>query len=106
MASCLLPRLHHGHVPEGHRLRWTGRQRGDCVFALVDEEAEKAAQVPPVPSVDVPERLGRPHRLVRVTREALGRSRTVVDTRGKPEVIPCTCHIRWAIGPRGSCTRF
>ncbi|WDF41918.1 hypothetical protein PBV52_36515 [Streptomyces sp. T12] len=80
--------LHHGHVPEGHKLRWSGRRRGDCVFALVDEEAEKAAQSPPVPIVGVPESVVRPHRLVRATRKALGRSRTVVDTRGKPEVIP------------------
>jgi hypothetical protein len=80
--------LHHGHVPEGYKLRWSGRQRGDCVFALVDEEAEKAAQPPPMPAVDVPASVGRPHRLVRATRKALGRSRTVVDTRGKPEVIP------------------
>lgn len=41
-----------------------------------------------MPAVDVPESVGRPHRLVRPTRKALGRSRTVVDTRGKPEVIP------------------
>ncbi|MFD8461492.1 hypothetical protein [Streptomyces antimycoticus] len=75
-------------MPEGHKLRWTGRQRGDCVFTLVDEEAEKAAQPPPVPTIDVPDVLGRPHRLVRATRKALGRSKTVVDTRGTPEVIP------------------
>ncbi|WP_234367502.1 hypothetical protein [Streptomyces pluripotens] len=80
--------LHHGHVPTGHKLRWSGRQRGDCVFALIDEEAEKAVQPPPVPAVDVPETLDRPHRLVRATRKALGRSQRVVDTRGKPEVIP------------------
>lgn len=49
--------LHHGHVPERHKLRWNGRQRGDCVFTLVDEGAEKAAQPrpdstrpPPTPS--------------------------------------------------------
>ncbi|MFF9897626.1 hypothetical protein [Streptomyces longispororuber] len=80
--------LHHGHVPTGCKLRWNGRQRGDCVFAVVDEEAEKAAQSPPVPAVDVPKTLDRPHRLVRATRKALGRPRSVVDTRGKPEVIP------------------
>ncbi|WP_369392492.1 hypothetical protein AB5J72_36615 [Streptomyces sp. CG1] len=80
--------LHHGHVPEGHKLRWAGRQRGNCVFTLVDEEAEKAAQPPPVPAIDVPESVDRPHRLVRATRKALGRSRTTVDTRGKPEAIP------------------
>ncbi len=80
--------LHHERVPKGHKLRWNGRQRGDCVFALVDEEAEKAAQPPPVPAVDVPETLDRPHRLVRTTRKALGRSQKVIDTRGKPEVIP------------------
>lgn len=33
--------LHHGHVPEGHKLRWSGRQRGDSIFTLVDEGAEK-----------------------------------------------------------------
>ncbi|CAM5543083.1 hypothetical protein Sdia_48140 [Streptomyces diastaticus subsp. diastaticus] len=80
--------LHHGHVPTGHKLRWNGRERGDCVFTLIDEEAEKAAQPLPVPAVDVPEILDRPHRLVRVTRKALGRSQRVTDTRGKPAVIP------------------
>ncbi|MGF3198326.1 hypothetical protein [Streptomyces diastaticus] len=79
--------LHHGHVPGELKLRWTGRQRGDCVFTLVDEEAEKAAQPPPVPTIDVPDVLGRPHQLVRATRKVLGRSKTVVDTRGTPEVI-------------------
>ncbi|MEV7845777.1 hypothetical protein AB0O50_17525 [Streptomyces cyaneofuscatus] len=80
--------LHHGHVPTGHKLRWNGRQSGDCVFMLIDEEAEKAAQPLPVPAVDVPETLDRPHRLVRATRKALGRSQSVVDTRDRPEVIP------------------
>ncbi|EKX63724.1 hypothetical protein STRIP9103_07745 [Streptomyces ipomoeae 91-03] len=79
--------LHHGHVPGELKLRWTGRQRGDCVFTLVDEEAEKAAQPPPVPTIDVPDVLNRPHQLVRATRKALGRSKTVVDTRETPEVI-------------------
>ncbi|MFI8888227.1 hypothetical protein [Streptomyces sp. NPDC053813] len=80
--------LHHGHVPGQRKLRWTGRQRGDCVFTLVDEEADKAAQPPPVPTIDVPGILDRPHQLVRATRKALGRSKTVVDTRRTPEVIP------------------
>jgi len=80
--------LNNGHVPKGHKLRWNGRQRGNCIFTLVDEEAEKAAQPPPMPTVDVPETLDRPHRLVRATRKALGRSQSVVDTRGRPEVIP------------------
>ncbi|WP_236245667.1 hypothetical protein [Streptomyces sp. CC210A] len=80
--------LHHGHVPGKHKLRWTGRQRGDCVLTLVDEEAEKAAQPPPVPTIDVPDVLDRPHQLVRATRKALGRSKAVVDTRGTPETIP------------------
>lgn len=75
-------------MPAGHKLRWHGRQRGDCVFTLVDEEAEKAAQPLPVPTVDVPESLARPHRLVRATRKALGRSQDAVDTRGRAEVIP------------------
>lgn len=80
--------LHQGHLPEGHKLRWSGRQRGDCVFTLVDEGAERAAQPPPVQSVEVPDTLDIPHRLVRATRKALGRSQTVVDTRDKANVIP------------------
>ncbi|MFF1480762.1 hypothetical protein ACFVYD_24985 [Streptomyces sp. NPDC058301] len=80
--------LHHGHVPEGHKLRWNGRQRGDCVFTLVNEEAEKAAQPPPVPAINVPEALDRPHPLVRATRKVLGRSQGTVDTRARAEVIP------------------
>nr|WP_241670849.1 hypothetical protein [Streptomyces lavendulae] len=80
--------LHHEHVPDGHKLRWNGRQRGDCVFTLVDEEAEKAAQPPPVPAIDVPEVLDRPHPLVRATRKVLGRSQGTADTRGRAEVIP------------------
>lgn len=80
--------LHHGHVPGGHKVRWNGRQRGDCVFTLVNEEAEKAAQPPPVPSIDVPEVLDRPHPLVRATRKAMGRSQGTVDTRGRAKAIP------------------
>lgn len=79
--------LHHGHVPDNHKLRWAGRQRGDSIFTLIDEGIERAAEPPPVPTIDVPEILDRPHRLVRATRKALGRSQTVVDTRGKAEVI-------------------
>jgi hypothetical protein len=75
-------------VPDGHKLRWNGRQRGDCVFTLVDEEAEKAAQPPPVPIVDGPEVLDRPHPLVRATRKALGRAQGPVDTRGRADIIP------------------
>ncbi|MGW3172990.1 hypothetical protein [Streptomyces sp. NPDC001153] len=41
-----------------------------------------------MPTIDVPESVDRLHRLVRATCKALGRSRTVVDTRGRPEVIP------------------
>ncbi|MFB7543549.1 hypothetical protein ACFC0N_27100 [Streptomyces zaomyceticus] len=81
--------LHQGHIPDGHKLRWAGRQRGDCVFTLVDEEAVKAAEPPPVPAIEVPDELDRPHRLVRATRKALGRSKsTTVDTREKHDVIP------------------
>ncbi|WP_251072470.1 hypothetical protein [Streptomyces sp. ISL-43] len=54
----------------------------------MDEEAEKAARPEPVPVINVPDVLNRPHPLVRATRKALGRSRTMVDTRGAPEVIP------------------
>ncbi|MEU7053523.1 hypothetical protein [Streptomyces eurythermus] len=77
--------VHHGHVPEGHKLRWTGRQRGDCVFTLA---GEKPAQPPPVPVIEVSGVLDRPHRLVRATRTTLGRSKTVVDTRTTPGVGP------------------
>jgi hypothetical protein len=80
--------LHHDHVPAHHKMRWAGRQRGDCIFTLVDEEAEKAAQPVPAPTIDVPDTLNRPHRLVRATRAAWGRSQSVADTRDKPDVIP------------------
>ncbi|MEU4180904.1 hypothetical protein [Streptomyces sp. NPDC026589] len=80
--------LHHGHLPEGHKVRWNGRQHGDCVFTLVNEEAERAAQPPPVPSIDIPEVLDRPHPLVRATRNAMGRSQGTVDTRGRAGAIP------------------
>ncbi|MGW3927522.1 hypothetical protein ACWECC_05400 [Streptomyces microflavus] len=80
--------LHNGHLPAGHKVRWNGRQRGDCVFTLVNEEAKRAAQPAPVPSIDIPEVLDRPHPLVRATRKAMGRSQGTVDTRGRPGSIP------------------
>ncbi|MEW1695694.1 hypothetical protein [Streptomyces sp. NPDC091278] len=80
--------LHHGLVPAGHKLRWAGRQHGDCVFALVDEEAELAAQPQPVPAIEIPDTVSRPHQLVRATRKAIGRSKRDVDTRETAGVIP------------------
>lgn len=109
--------LHHGHVPEGHKLRWSGRQRGDCVFALVDEEAEKAAQPPPVPAVDVPESVGRPHRLdspvvrrsVRAGSRRTDRARRC-GTAGRRHRSACTRE-RWpcpraVVCPRRHCASF
>ncbi|MET7479838.1 hypothetical protein ABZT17_36520 [Streptomyces sp. NPDC005648] len=75
-------------MPNGHKVRWNGRQRGDCVCTPVDEDAEKAAQRPPVPTIEVPEILNRPHALVRATRKALSRAQGTVDTRGRAEIIP------------------
>ncbi|MFJ2589219.1 hypothetical protein [Streptomyces sp. NPDC087538] len=80
--------LHHGHVPTGHKVRWSCRQLGDCVFTLVDEKVEKAAQPPPVPAADVPEVVKRPHPLVRATHKALGRGQGAVDTRSTAEITP------------------
>ncbi|MFD7860157.1 hypothetical protein ACFV6B_38650 [Streptomyces microflavus] len=79
--------LHNGHLPEGHKVRWNGRQRGNCVFTLVNEKVEKAAQPAPVPGIDIPEFLDRPHPLVRATRRAMG-SQGTVDTRGRAGAIP------------------
>ncbi len=70
-----------GTYPEGTSCDGTADSVATGVFAPIDEEAEKAAQPPPVPAVDVPETLDQPHRLVRATRKALGRSQSVVDTR-------------------------
>ncbi|WP_308365811.1 hypothetical protein [Streptomyces sp. ISL-86] len=80
--------LHHGRVPGGYKIRWAGRQHGDCVFALVDEEAEQAAQPQPVPAIEIPDMVDRPHLLVRATRKAIGRSKSDVDTRETAGVIP------------------
>ncbi|MEU9003954.1 hypothetical protein [Streptomyces sp. NPDC048551] len=80
--------LHHDRVPAGQKLRWSGRQRGDCAFALVDEEAELAAQPQPVHAIAIPDTIDRPHQLVRATRKAIGRSKSAVDTRETAGVIP------------------
>lgn len=71
--------------PSAIHTAWALEKRGDCVFTLVREETAKP---PLVPMIDVPDVLDRPHRLVRATRTVLGRSKTVVDTRMTPGVIP------------------
>ncbi|MEU0375212.1 hypothetical protein ABZ070_34640 [Streptomyces sp. NPDC006283] len=81
--------LHQGHVPDSFKLRMTGRDKGDVILRLIDEAARKAAEPAPVPVIDVPESLpARPHPLVARTRTALGRSKNVADTRGRPDMVP------------------
>ncbi|MEU0061424.1 hypothetical protein [Streptomyces sp. NPDC006334] len=81
--------LHHGHVPDGCKLRFNGRDKGDVVLRLLDEAALKAAEPPPIPTVDVPEHLpSKPHALVNRTLKKLGRAKTTVDTRDLPDVVP------------------
>lgn len=79
--------LHHNHVPTGHKLRLTGRERGDLKLRLVDLAQE--APPPPPPTIEVPIELNRPHPLISATRKALGRARTgAASTRGQQGVIP------------------
>jgi hypothetical protein len=80
--------LHHGRIPTGHKLRFAGRQSGNCVFTLVDEAVERAAQPPPVPHIEVPETLDQPHPLVRATQKALGKAKDTVDTRNRARIVP------------------
>ncbi|OIV37117.1 hypothetical protein BIV57_12795 [Mangrovactinospora gilvigrisea] len=80
--------LHHCHIPAGRKLRFTGRQSGDCTFTLVDEEAERTAQPASLPVIEVPDSLDRPHPLVRATQKVLGRAKDIIDTRGRAKVIP------------------
>ncbi|BFO19686.1 hypothetical protein SHKM778_60740 [Streptomyces sp. KM77-8] len=81
--------LHHGHVPDGCKLRFNGRDKGDMVLKIVDEAARKAAEPPAVPMVEVPDELPRkPHPLVARTLKKLGRSKTTADTRDLPDVVP------------------
>ncbi|MEU8132132.1 hypothetical protein [Streptodolium elevatio] len=80
--------LHHGHVPEGHKLRFTGRNKGDIVIRLLNEEAQRAEEPPPVPLIEVPQELAHPHSLVARAAKSLGRSRTMADSRGHPDAVP------------------
>ena len=70
----------HGLVPDGQRLRYTGRDRGDLRIWLApaDEEAEQAPALPPVPE---PQRLVKPDPTVVATREAL--ERRIRDEHGR-----------------------
>ncbi|MGV9266519.1 hypothetical protein ACWDRR_17880 [Kitasatospora sp. NPDC003701] len=75
-------------LPSGHKLRLTGRERGDLKLRLVDL-AKESPSPPPVPVVDVPADLARPHPLIAATRRALGRGLTgMADTRGQQGVVP------------------
>ncbi|MGW1395664.1 hypothetical protein ACWD6Q_28835 [Streptomyces nigra] len=81
--------LHHGHVPDGCKLRFNGRDKGDMALRLLDEAALKAAEPPPIAAVEVPEHLPpKPHALITRTLKKLGRSKTTVDTRNLPDVVP------------------
>lgn len=81
--------LHHGHVPEGSKLRFAGRDRGDVVVRLLDEAAQRAEQPPVVPAVEVPQQLPeRPHPLVARAAKTLGRSPSIADSRGRPDAVP------------------
>lgn len=68
---------------------------GHCMFKLVDEEAEKADQTPPAPSVNVPKCVGRPHRLVSTPTPPASRSRRTPASRcvyrdgPAPPTAPC-----------------
>lgn len=81
--------LHNAHVPEGSKLRFNGRDRGDMVLRLLDEAALKAAEPPVIPAIEVPDQLpAKPHVLITRTLKALGRSKATVDTRDRADVVP------------------
>ncbi|MFD4510069.1 hypothetical protein [Streptomyces sp. NPDC058457] len=81
--------LHHGHIPDGCKLRFSGRAKCDVVLKLLDEAALKVAEPPAIPAVEVPDDLPlKPHALVARTSKALGRSKTTVDTRDRPDIVP------------------
>ncbi|MGW6263288.1 hypothetical protein [Streptomyces sp. NPDC055085] len=91
--------LHHGHIPDGSKLRFNGRDKGDLVLRLLDEAALKAAEPPAMPVLEDPEHLpSKPHPLVARTLKALGRSKAAVDTRGRSDIIPL--HISRHLGDR------
>jgi hypothetical protein len=79
--------VNRGDVPSGHKLRLSGRERGDLTVRLVGLAEE--APAPPLPAVAVPAELGKSHSLITATRKALGRAQTgMADTRGRPDVVP------------------
>lgn len=81
--------LHQGHVPEGCKLRFSGRDKGDIVLKLLDGAALKASEPPAIAHIEVPEHLpSKPHALITGTRKALGRSKSTVDTRNRPDIVP------------------
>lgn len=66
-----------GGLPEGKRLRFSGRDRGDMAIRLVDDTPENQPR-PPVfdmPPVPVPETLRGLHPLLAATRDAVGKPR-------------------------------
>ncbi|MFJ2862693.1 hypothetical protein [Kitasatospora sp. NPDC087314] len=72
----------------GHKLRLTGREKGDLKLRLVDP-AKEPPPPPPVPVIEVPVDLARAHHLITATRKALGRRQTgTADTRGQQGVVP------------------
>ncbi|MFC8663962.1 hypothetical protein [Streptomyces sp. NPDC057199] len=81
--------LHHGHVPDGCKLRFNSRDKGDMVLRFLDQAALKAAEPPVIPTVEVPDQLPpKPHTLIARTLKKLGRSKTTVDTRNLADVVP------------------
>lgn len=69
-----------GLVPDGQRLRYTGRDRGDLRVWLAPS-GEEPMQAPALPPVPVPQRLVKPDQAVIATRDAL--KQRVRDEHGR-----------------------
>lgn len=79
--------INQGGLPDGTRLRHSGRDHGDLVIRLVADTAANEPRKPQTPKVPVPARLpARPHPIVAATREAATPAQGWVNTRRTPGV--------------------
>ncbi len=79
--------INQGGLPDGTRLRHTGRDQGDLVIRLVADTAANEPRKPQTPKVPVPTRLpARPHPIVTATRDAATPVQGWVNTRRRAGV--------------------
>ena len=79
-------------VPDGSRLRYTGRDRGDLIVSIVAIEDEPRPPEP-LPSIPVPDSLRGCHTVIRATRELIGSRKTgSIDTHHQNGVAHLRIH--------------